>query len=94
MNVLKETAEEQGCFRGCAVFVGIGAFVGLIGGAILINVVFPEFKQINVAGLSGGVISGSIGAFIGIIIGAIMGAVVGLVWGKFATKQKLTEEEF
>ncbi len=92
--MLKETVEEQGCFKGCAVFVGIGAFAGLIGGAILINIVFPEFKQINVAGLSGGAISGSIGAFMGIVVGAVIGSIVGLIWGKFATKQKLTEEEF
>jgi ABC-type nitrate/sulfonate/bicarbonate transport system permease component len=89
MGLLKETAEEQGCFRGCLVFVVIGAVVGIIAGIVVGNIFLS-----NPQNPMPPVVSGALGALLGFIAGSVLGALVGLVWGKFATKKKLTEEEF
>jgi hypothetical protein len=87
IRVLKETAEEQGCFRGCAVFMVGGGILGIIIGIFVFNKVLDAYNFVPI-------VSGSLGALLGLIIGSIIGAIVGFIWGKVATKKKITEEEF
>ncbi|MDQ7823000.1 MAG: hypothetical protein RDV48_09425 [Candidatus Eremiobacteraeota bacterium] len=82
--MLKETAEEKGCFSGCLTFLIVGGFLGLIVGMIALKKMLP-FDS---------VVSGALGGMIGLIIGACAGGVVGLIWGRFTTKKRQKEEDF
>jgi hypothetical protein len=85
--MLKETAEEQGCFRGCAVFMTGGGILGIFVGIFVFNKILEAYSFMPI-------VSGSLGALMGLILGSFVGALVGLIWGKFASKKKMTEEEF
>lgn len=67
----------------------VGAVIGTIAGIIIGNVFLSSPQNPMPT-----IVTGALGALLGFIVGSLLGALVGLIWGKFATKKRITEEEF
>ncbi len=85
--MLKESAEEKGCFAGCLPFIAVGAIIGAIFGIRSFDGVCIQYGLVGPIGKITGLLLGS---FFGIIAGGI----VGLITGRIITARKTKEEDF